>query len=308
MFEDSKGWLFLILTGVLISLGYGAHYLSAVDEANLALQESKSKLADMKEQVFLRKRDWDDREKAVAKVQEETDKTATLLKAQEVLDKRYLKDETELKYALESMKASVAKIRESAPGTDLGELALANGKVLQGVKIRKVEDSGISLIHSDGIGTIPLDMLPESLKEKYDLGPKALIPMIQKAQTAFLAKPSSSDLKPEPVINKPKPDATTKPATGAIEDSKAKSIRLRMVELDSQIATYTKAVVQFQNAATSHQTLATNAASRGQPTTRHKENANENLVQAAAMERQLAGLREERKKLDIELEHALKNE
>jgi len=283
---------------------------------HLALQESKSKLADMKEQVFLRKRDWDDREKALAKIQAETDKTAALLKTQEDLDTRYRKAEGELKYTLESMKTSVAKMRETAPGTELGEIALANGKVLRGVKIRKVEESGISLIHADGIGTIQLDMLPENLKEKYDLGPKALIPVIQKAQTSFLAKPSSDDLNPEPASYNPKPDAPIKPATGAaikpvtgaIEDSKAKNIQLRMVELDSQIASYTKAVVQFQNAALSHQTLAANASSRGQPTTRHKENANDNLVQAAAIERQLAGLREERKKLNIELEHALKNE
>ena len=308
MFEESKVWIILSLVAVLISFGYGVHYLNSVDEANLALQESKSKLTDMHELLFHRKKDWNDREVAVAKVQAETDKNATLLKAKEILNKRYHQAESDLKYVLESMQSSVEKVRANAAGTELGELTLANGKVLRTVKVRKVDDAGISLIHADGIGTIAVDQLTENLNVRFDLGPNALIPVIEQALTSFLSKPADEDAKPEPVINTPNPATQTKPATGAVDDSKVKKIKLRMAELDSRISSFTASADQYQNAAASHQALAANALTRGQPTTRHKENANDNLAQAAAIERQLAVLREERKKLNIELEYALKND
>jgi hypothetical protein len=216
MLEESKFWVILILVGILGSLGYGAHYLASVDEANLALQESKSKLVSVQDQLAFRKKEWAGREQSVAKIQVETDKTATLLKAQDILETRYRKVESDLKYLLESMKTSVAQARESAVGSELGEITLASGKVLRGVKMRKVEGAGISMIHADGIGTIAVEQLPENLKEKYDLGPNALISVIQQAQTSFLTKPASNNAAPtEPVLDKP----ATQPVRGAAAPS-----------------------------------------------------------------------------------------
>ena len=225
MLEESKFWVIFILVGILGSLGYGAHYLSAVDEANLALQESKSKLVNAQEQLTFRKKEWSDREQALSKIQVETDKNATLVKAQDILETRYRKADGDLKYVVESMKSSVEKAREEAPGTQLAEIILTNGKTLRGVKIRKVEESGISMIHADGIGTIPLELLPENLQEKYDLGPKALIPLMQQAQTAFLKKLPDDDVaSPPSPPSTPSitPKATPTPATKGVDDAKAK--------------------------------------------------------------------------------------
>jgi hypothetical protein len=305
MFEDSKVWIFLFLVSVLMSLGYGAHYLSSVDEANLALQESKSKLAGMNEMLFLRKNSWNESDRLINKLNAEADKNATLIKAKDILDLRHSKAQGDLKYSLESMKTSVDKTRNNAPGTEFEEITLANGKTLRGVKIRKVEEQGISLIHTDGIGTIPLDLLPDHLKEQYDLGPNALVPRIQKAQTGLLLpKPEKDSVNERPHLP-PNTPSSTPDAKSTVDDSKTKKIKLRMAELDSRITTFSNVLEKYQTSMASHRSLASSALGRGQPSTRHTENANEVLVKATSLEFQLTGLREEREKLNVELECAI---
>lgn len=209
MLEESKIWVLLALVSIFGAFGYGAHYLSATDEANVALQESKSKLVSVRESLAFRKKHWGENEQSINQFREETEKTATLLKARDLLNLRYGKALSELKYTLESMKNSVEEVRSNAPGTELGEITLANGKVLRAAKIRKVEETGISMIHADGIGTVPVNLLPDSLKEQYDLGPNALVPMIQEAQTALLQKSekgSSNKLSDQPSSSTPEVD------------------------------------------------------------------------------------------------------
>lgn len=188
MFEDGKIWILLFLVGILISFGYISHYFGAVDDANLALQESKTKLRDLKEMIATRQRGWQEQEQIVAKIKVEADKNAALTKTKEDLDTRQRAAEAELSYSVESMKNAVEKVRGSANGTDLGEITLTTGKVLRAVKVRRVDDSGISVIHADGIGTIPPEQLPENLREKYDLGPNALLLQLQEAQVALSGK------------------------------------------------------------------------------------------------------------------------
>ncbi|MDB6004163.1 MAG: hypothetical protein JWR15_1150 [Prosthecobacter sp.] len=307
MYGEAKIWILLFATAVLISFAFGAHYFSAVDEANLALYESKSKLHDMDELLVLRKKDWVEKEQGVAKIQVESDKTAKLLKIQEALDARYLKTESDLNYLADSIKDSVEKVRSNAVGMELGEITLADRRILRGVKVRKVDESGISLSHADGIGTIATDLLPENLKEKYDLGPTALLPQILEAHAALLSKKDGKDL--QPAVQRPiaPPADPAKLAANIALDNKIKGIKVRMAQLDSQISSYGALVAQYNQAASGHQTLASTAQARGTPSTRHTANANDNLAQAAAVERQLEALRVDRRKLSIELEFALKN-
>ncbi len=308
MFEESKAWFFILIISVLIGLGYSAHYFSSVDLANAALLESKTKLAGVHELLHLRKKIWTDMESANFKVREAMGKNEVLLKAKDILDKRYRTVDSDLKYVVTSMKASVDKARNDAPGSELGDITLANGKVLRGAKVRKVEESGISLIHSDGIGTVTLDLLPTELKEKYDLGSEALVPKLIEAQTNFLANPTANDTntKPKTAAAPASVPIVEEPAKPSMDDAKVKAIKLRMAELDSRIVTYTKSVEQYRASAQNHQALATSAKERGQPSTRHTENANGDLSKAFQLERQTSAMQEERKKLDVELEYANK--
>ncbi|MHB1081690.1 MAG: hypothetical protein ACYC67_20035 [Prosthecobacter sp.] len=309
MFEESKIWVTLLLVSLIISFSYYIHYQDTIDDANLALQQSQSKLASMKDLLSVKKKSWNEKERVVNKIKAETDKNTTLLKTQETLDQRYHQADNDFKYALQSMKEAVERTRNNAPGTELGEIKLANGKTLLNVKIRKVEESGISFIHADGVGTIPSDQVPENLKEQYDLGPNALVSMILTAQSALLQEPGTEgiDNPSIPSLEIPASSPSVSPiAKITIDDSKIKNIRYRMAELDSRIATYPGLVAQYRAAAKSHQALAESAKRRGVPSTRHTENANKNLSQAALLENQKASLLEERGKLAVELEYAMR--
>lgn len=188
MFEESKIWIFIVLIGALIGIGYSSYYLTSVDEANLALLESNSKLKDTQELLSIKRKSWSEVEALGTKNRELADQNAVLNKAKEVLDTRYRKVVSELNYAADSMKSAVDKTRGNAPGTELGDITLTNGKQLRGAKIRKLDSSGLSLIHADGIGLVTVDLLPAEVVERFDLGPGALLPQLLQAQAVFLGK------------------------------------------------------------------------------------------------------------------------
>ncbi|MFO1483187.1 MAG: hypothetical protein U1F71_07440 [Verrucomicrobiaceae bacterium] len=309
MFEESKAWVFIFIIGMLIAIGYGAHYLSSVDSANAALIESKAKLADLNEIITQRRKTWADLEKTNVLIRQDIEKNDVLTKAREVLDKRYRAVESDLRYNVESMKSAVEKLRNNAPGTDLGDITLTNGKMIRAAKVRKVDESGISMIHADGIGTVSVDLLPADLKEKYDLGPDALVPTLISFQEAFLAKPeegsaatSKAKVSATASASKPAPAAATGSST--VDEVKVKKIKLRIAELEARIESYAKPVTQYREAAEQHKSLAEQAKSRGSPSARHTADANAALAQAAQIEQQIASMKEELKKLEVELEYA----
>lgn len=313
MTEELKSWVLLLLLGALIGIGYIIHYFGAVDDANLALQDSKVQLQNVQQMVALRKKDWHEKQQVAAKLQSEVAKTAALVKSQESLETRYHKAESELSYLANSIKSAVEKVRANAPGTELGEITLADNRILRGVKIRKVDESGVSMIHSEGIGTIPVEMLPESLKEQYDLGSAALVPLLQNAHTALVAKKDGKDpaeVKPSPAPAAPSAAQVAEQAKLAANialDAKIKGIKIKIAQLESQIANCVALANQYKNAAKEHQNLASAAKGRGTPSSRHTTNANENLAQVAAIERQIEALRVDQKKLNLDIDYAQKN-
>ncbi|MGV3664215.1 MAG: hypothetical protein ACO1TE_28845 [Prosthecobacter sp.] len=186
---ESKIWLLLILFGMLIGIGYAAHYLTSVDNANFAMLEQKQRLDSVKEMVETRRKNWEKLEGLATKNRELAAHHEVLLKAKEVLETRYRKVTSEIKYAAESIKNAVDKARSNGPGTEFGEVTLANGKVLRNAKVRAVEADSVSFIHADGIGSIGLELLPAEIKERYDLGPEALVPQLEQARDLVLAVP-----------------------------------------------------------------------------------------------------------------------
>lgn len=306
MFEESKAWLFIFIIGVLIAGGYGAHYLSSVDSANAVLIESKSKLAGVQEMMGQRKKMWDTTSELLAQAREVAEHGSVLAKAKELLDKRYRIVDSDLKYAVDSMRSSVERIRESAPGAEVGDVNLVNGKVLLAAKIRKVEESNISFIHSSGIGTVTVDLLPNEILEKYDLGSNALLPQIEAAQARFLGTAESTNVAVAPAAAATSAAKTSSPTStpaGPNVDQQ-KAIKLKIATLESRIETQTTSVARIRETASQHQMLATQAKTQGKPSTRYTADANSTLVQAQQMDTHLAAMREELKKLRVELEFA----
>lgn len=309
MFEESKAWVFILLISVLIGIGYSAHYFSSVDVANAALLESKSKLAGVHELLYHRKKLWTDMENANFKVREAVGKNEVLLKAKDIIDKRYRTVDGDLKYVVASMKASVDKIRNDAPGSELGDITLANGKVLRGAKVRKVDESGISLIHSDGIGSVPLELLPAEIKERFDLGPEALLPQLEQAQTEFLAQPVTesknvASKKPRVMsVAATTSDVASSPSP-TVDEAKVKTIKLKIVDIETRIETLKNSIVTYEGQAADNYTNGDRAKSRGQPASKYWTIAEQATQQARALQAQIIALEAEKKKLDIELQSA----
>lgn len=185
MFEGSKAWTFILLFSIIVGLGYTAHHLTSVDMANAMLQETKTKLAEMDEALYLRRKSWEETTEARSQTLVAMEKNQALKQTKDELDTRYRKIEGDVKHAVESMKTALEKMRAAAPGTERRDITLTNGQTLHGAKIRKVEAAGISLIHADGIGTFAPDMLPVDLIEQYDLGPDALLPQLEQLEASL---------------------------------------------------------------------------------------------------------------------------
>lgn len=176
---ESKIWMILILFAMVVGVGYAAHYLTSVDNANFAKLEQVSRLESVQEMLGQRKKSWEKMEQLVKKNREVAEHHEVLIKAKEVLDTRYRKIESEVKYAAESIKNAVDKSRSNAPGTEFGDITLTNGKVLRNAKVRAVEPDVVSFIHADGIGAIDVELLPAEIKERYDLGGNSIVAQME---------------------------------------------------------------------------------------------------------------------------------
>jgi hypothetical protein len=52
------------------------------------------------------------------------------------------------------------------------DIRLANGKVLKNAKVTKVEPDGLKIVHEDGVGKVPAELLPDELRAKYSFDPQ----------------------------------------------------------------------------------------------------------------------------------------
>lgn len=186
MFTSLKFWLLVLICGGLGGAYYYNDYTTKLKAAELALQESATKLSSLRSLIAQKK-------ELLHQNREDTEKNQVLLRAREILDKRLEKINADLTKGADSFKTAVEKARSTAAGMELGDITLTSGKQLNGTKIRKVDESGISVMYAEGVGTVAVELLPENLKEKYDLGANALIPKLLAALTAFQA-PSPSGM------------------------------------------------------------------------------------------------------------------
>lgn len=185
MFDESKVPILLFIAAVIAVGSFAAHHFQTVDEANALLLESRHKLDSMSETITLRKLTLSNLEKAKAALDQEVSREAKLTKAQTDLEQRYRRIEGEIDSAVESMRTRVDKMRHEAPGSDLGDVSLTDGRILRAAKISKFDESSLTLIHADGVNTVTVNQLPSNITSKYDLGPQALLPRVLQIQSQF---------------------------------------------------------------------------------------------------------------------------
>ncbi|MCB1278376.1 serine protease [Prosthecobacter sp.] len=240
MFSSSKFWILIILA--VAGLGYGAYHLKTTeDAAQAALQANTARLAEMDAALAQRRQVLENMDKTGREIRDAVGRSQELSKNKAVLLEKQNKIGTDFQTVVDSMTATVEKLRSSAPGSEIGTLSLANGKMLSGVKIRKVSEEGIALTHSDGIGTVAVDLLPEDLKEKYDLGPNAFAPKLAAAKVALMAELHKNDA----AINSPMPGNMSPAATEQNPGSPLAAVVTPKLEVTEAGGTKTYANVRF---------------------------------------------------------------
>lgn len=164
-----------------------ANYFQGIDADNAVLIEAKSKLSELKETLAVRQIEWAKIEAVAKKAQEATTKEAPLLQELDELKAKYRRAEGDFKYMVKSMRAAVDKIRADGVGAEFPEVKLTNGKVLKAAKIKKVEPAQIAFIHADGFTIVQQDMLPDDLRERFDMGSASIADELEAAEAAVFA-------------------------------------------------------------------------------------------------------------------------
>lgn len=177
---EGRGFIIIILfVGVIAGLISAIQHSQVIDRINLDVMEEKKKLAEMQAGVERLKSEWAKVEAVSQKLKTAQFKLPPIEAQKEELLKKYRGLEGEFKYLVRSTRDLVVKIRENGPGEAFAELRLADGRVLKDVKLRKIEGEQFSFSHSEGFASIKIDLLPFELLEKYDVGPRSLVPELE---------------------------------------------------------------------------------------------------------------------------------
>ena len=178
------------------------------------IENAKSELADLRP-VFIQTQEalayskdaWEKYEPLKIKAGQAAATTATLKQQQE-------NGETKLKAALEqftalatAMNEAVNKVRTNETSLSFPEIKLTDGRVLKDAKVRKVEETQVSFMHSAGIGSVPVTQLPPSLLDQLDLGSASMTTAMDVTAAGLMAKPQHLDglsvTCPIPLVEKP---------------------------------------------------------------------------------------------------------
>ncbi len=183
--EATKFWTAIILVSLIAAVVSGMQYFQGVDDANRSLQETKGKLTQMRESVKHIKGEWERIEAFISRAQMAEARSAPFSAKKEEMQKRFRGFEGEFKYLVKSMRSLVDNARTIGVGSSYPEIKLHNGKVLKDAKILKIDDGQINFIHSDGVGMVAYDLLPDDICEKFDLGPNGLANSLAAAEKAI---------------------------------------------------------------------------------------------------------------------------
>ncbi|WP_395740205.1 hypothetical protein [Prosthecobacter sp.] len=201
---------------LLIAVAGGSYAGYEYYQHNVKVQEAQTEIASLKLQIAemhtfrdARKTDWEAYEALKVKADAATAKTAPLKKQKEELENKIKTSAGEFKALVDSAGEAVEKVRANASSLVIPELKLSDGRVLKNAQIRKLEETQISFTHADGIGTVPISLLPPETLERLDIGPNSLAGVVTIAATDIFAGTTHAagiSLKcPIPLTEKPSP-------------------------------------------------------------------------------------------------------
>ena len=197
----------LLLLAAIGGIFYGCDYYLKIDTAKTEVMDLRPETSEAQDALRYSKEAWERYESLKAKAAQAASQTVLLKQQKEELERK-LKLSAEAFDALAtSTNTAVNKVRADAVNLAFPEIKLVDGRILKDVKIRKVEETQVSLMHSTGIGAVPVAQLPPQLLEPLDLGATSLTAAMDVLAADMISKTQSFDglsLKcPIPLVEKP---------------------------------------------------------------------------------------------------------
>lgn len=303
---ENKAWAPILVLVFIMAGVFAFYYLEKVDKANADFQNSKLITDQAHESLRVRHEMLESRKKLAAdhnamlqKIQVAENRLKTLEQTQADADKKQRSVEGDLKYWIGAMPAIRQKVWQTASGAKLGDVTLQSGKSLKNAEIRKVDDKSISLIHSEGIGTITLDELPKDLIARFDLGDSSLVRQFAQFQESLEEKSKST----APVVQTA-PAAATPSASGmsAMDEVKFKDLKFRQADLQSKISAAEQSKINWDTQAARIYYQISDSKSRGVPTTRLREEYQKAQAQAQASAAAVLSYQADLRKIETEID------
>lgn len=241
--EDGKFWPALIMLALAVGGIFAFRHFEIYDKANAAAIDARSAVNIATEGLNLRKNMW---ERMATLLQEGTEANDRHQKAQAEADTKERLVTGDLTYLTKAMKEKVASVRLEATKTEIGAVALRNGKTIRNAKIKKVDDVSATFLHSDGIITVPASDLPEELIERFDLGSESIVAQLENLERDIGSK---VDI---PVV---------------LEDPNLLGVRKRIAQISVQIEHATKHKDKLEKEVSDYGEEMKKAESNGIPTT-----------------------------------------
>ncbi|MBE7493346.1 MAG: hypothetical protein HS117_00215 [Verrucomicrobiaceae bacterium] len=304
--EYAKFWVLLFFVSVVAGGFTLQQHFQAVDRLNAEVLSIRGNVGQTNSSTDRLKQEWAKVEVLVQRLQAANAKNASLQQQRDELKVKLRSLEGDFKYLLSSVRDAVDKVRANAPGEVYDEVVLADGRVLKSAKIRKVEDAQISFIHSEGISAITHDMLPESIRSRFDLAPDGLLASLKQTDQELLAPPPVAASKSSRVAVSTSSSGSSSSDSGVVDEAKVKSIKLKMIDIDAKIASLRNSADSYDSQAADLYISGDMAKSRGTPASRYWTAAENAKRQAQVLRSQIIGLESEKQKLQVDLDAASK--
>lgn len=186
---------------------YGADCYHKIDKAKTELEELRPELSQTKESLAYSKDAWEKYAALKIKADQAAATTAALKQQQETGEQNLKTALSEFTVMAASMNDAANKVRTNEAGLTFPEIKLADGRILTNAKVRKIEETQVSFMHSAGMGTVPASQLPPALLEQFDLGASSLTGAIDVTAAGLIAKAQHLDglslICPIPLVEKP---------------------------------------------------------------------------------------------------------
>ena len=163
---DGKIIAYVLLLGVAMAVIWGFFYSSDLDEALLHLDSTKAQIGLVEKEIAVRKNRLEARREAVALMQV----AGILSSEQDSIREEINNYEKQEAQVTEQFVNEAQRERDQAEGTTLDQVLLSSGRMLKSIRIQSIDDELLVGMHAEGASKIPVEDLPQDLKDRFMIG------------------------------------------------------------------------------------------------------------------------------------------